>query len=141
MMPIRIILSFGLLLMGVLSTSAESAIPSSSKTVEIVIHKRTFSPEVTTIAQGEPVTLILRNEDGDLHAFVPLLLFENVNVQVRGNGAPQFTESGFARVLIPPLGQAELAFVPKNVGTFFYICDLPGHNMRGEIIVRDNAIP
>jgi uncharacterized cupredoxin-like copper-binding protein len=140
MTPSRIILSLGLLLMGMLSTAAESAVPLS-KTVEIVINKRTFSPEVTTIGKGEHITLILRNEDGDLHAFVPLLLFKNVNVQVRGNGAPQFTEDGFARVLIPPHGQAELAFVPKTIGTFFYICDLPGHNMRGEIIIRDSASP
>jgi uncharacterized cupredoxin-like copper-binding protein len=139
-MTARIILSLTLLLMGMLGTAAESALPPS-KTVEILISKRAFSPEVTTIGKGEPVTLILRNEDGDLHAFVPLLLFANVNVQVRGNGAPQFTEGGFARVLIPPHGQAELAFTPKHIGTFFYICDLPGHNMRGEIVVRDTATP
>lgn len=140
MTPSRIILSLTLLLMGVLGTAAESAIPPS-KTVEILISKRAFSPEVTTLGKGEPVTLILRNEDGELHAFVPLLLFKNVNVQVRGNGAPEFTEGGFARVLIPPHGRAELTFIPKSVGTFFYICDLPGHNMRGEIIVRDTAVP
>jgi uncharacterized cupredoxin-like copper-binding protein len=138
-MTSRIIFSLTLLLMGVLDTAVESAIPS--KTVEILISKRAFSPEVTTLGRGEPVTLVLRNEDGDLHAFVPLLLFENVNVQVRGNGAPQFTEGGFARVLIPPQGWAEFSFTPKNIGTFFYICDLPGHNMRGEIVVRDTADP
>lgn len=105
-------------------------------TVEIVASKRTFTPETVTLRLGRSATLIIRNEDEDLHAFVPLLLFQRTNVQVSGNGAPEFNEGGFARVLIPPHGKAELRFIPKTSGTFFYICDLPGHSMRAEIVVR-----
>jgi plastocyanin len=140
MTPVRVTLFLILLLTGLLCALATPA-ESSSKTFEIVISKRAFSPEVTTLTVGIPVTLVLRNEDSELHAFVPLLLFQKVNVQVSGNGAPQFNEAGFARVLIPSHGRAELRFTPKNVGTFFYICDLPGHNMRGEIIVSDTTPP
>jgi len=104
--------------------------------VEIVASKRAFMPEVVTLQLGRPATLVIRNEDEDLHAFVPLLLFQHTNVQVRGNGAPEFNETGFTRVLIPPHGSTELRFTPKTSGTFFYICDLPGHNMRAEIIVH-----
>lgn len=104
--------------------------------LEIVATKRTFAPETVTLRLGEPATLIIRNEDDDLHAFVPLLLLQRTNVQVLGNGAPEFNETGFTRVLIPPHGRAELRFTPKAAGTFFYICDLPGHNMRAEIVVK-----
>lgn len=140
MTPVRVALSFALLLTGLLDTLAEAGAPLS-KTVEIVISKRAFSPAVTTLVLGEPVALVFRNEDEDLHAFVPLLLFQKVNVQVTGNGAPQFNETGFARVLIPPQGRAELRFTPKTAGAFSYICDLPGHIMRGEVIVSDITLP
>lgn len=140
MTPVRVALFLTLLLTGLLSTLATPA-QAPSKPLEIVISKRAFSPEVTTIGVGQPVTLVLRNEDEELHAFVPLLLFQNINVQISGNGAPQFNEAGFARVLIPSDGRAELRFTARTAGTFFYICDLPGHNMRGEIIVRDTTPP
>ena len=123
------------LLAGLLIPFAEAA-DRAPGAVEIVASKRAFSPGVVTLKLGRPATLIIRNEDEDLHAFVPLLLFQRTNVQVRGNGAPEFNETGFARVLIPPHGRAELRFTPKTSGTFFYICDLPGHNMRAEIIVQ-----
>ena len=123
------------LLIGLLNpvTDAADAPPGA---VEIIASKRTFAPETVTLRVGVPATLTIRNEDEDLHAFVPLLLFQRTNVQVRGNGAPEFTEAGFVRVLIPPHGRAELRFIPKNSGTFFYMCDLPGHNMRAAIVVH-----
>jgi len=123
------------LLAGLLNQAAVAA-DATPGAVEIIAHKRTFTPQTLTLKLGRPATLIVRNEDEDLHAFVPLLLFQRTNVQVRGNGAPEFNETGFARVLIPPHGKTELRFIPKTPGTFSYICDLPGHNMRAEIIVQ-----
>jgi uncharacterized cupredoxin-like copper-binding protein len=111
-----------------------AAAPSAS--VEIVASKRAFTPETLTVQQGKPVTLVIRNDDEDLHAFVPLLFLEHTNVQLSGNGAPEFNEAGFVRVLIPPRGRVELRFTPKTAGTFHYICDLPGHNMQAQIIVK-----
>ena len=111
-----------------------AAAPSAS--VEIVASKRAFTPETLTVQQGRPVTLVIRNDDEDLHAFVPLLLLEHTNVQLSGNGAPEFNEAGFVRVLIPPRGRVELRFTPKTAGTFHYMCDLPGHSMRAQIVVK-----
>ena len=104
--------------------------------IEIVASKRAFSPETLTLLQGKPVMLIIRNDDEDVHAFVPLLLLQHTNVQVSGNGAPEFNDAGFVRVLIPPHGRVELRFTPKTAGTFHYICDLPGHSMRAQIVVK-----
>lgn len=133
------LLRFGLLSACLLSlfepcSAAEPAAPVQ----HIVARQRQFIPPVTVLTTGEPVTLIIKNEDEELHAFVPLLLFQGINVQVTGNGAPEFNDTGFVRVLIPPDGQAELRFRPSAAGHFFYICDLPGHQMRGEIIVTDS---
>jgi hypothetical protein len=108
--------------------------------VKISVRARTFIPEVVFLKMGRPVALVIENGDAELHAFVPLLLFQRVNVRVTGNGAPEFNESGLARVLIPSKGQAELRFTPPAAGHFYYICDLPGHQMRGEIIVTADSL-
>jgi uncharacterized cupredoxin-like copper-binding protein len=55
---------------------------------------------------------------------------------VDGNGAPQFGDKGLVRVLIPPGGRAEIQFVSRAVGLYHYRCDLPGHQMVGEIVVK-----
>lgn len=125
------------LLVGVPQPAAAAVEPAPApSTVEIVVSKRAFTPAVVSLPAGKPVTLVIRNEDEGLHAFVPLLLFLRTNVQVAGNSAPEFNETGFTRALIPPHGRVELRFAPQTVGTFSYICDLPGHIMRGEIVVQ-----
>ena len=126
----------GLALAGGLLGPFTEAADAPSAAIEIVASKRAFTPETLTLPQGEPVTLVIRNEDEDLHAFVPLLLLQRTNVQVSGNGAPEFNDAGFVRVLIPPHGRVELRFTPKAAGTFHYICDLPGHSMRAQIVVK-----
>jgi uncharacterized cupredoxin-like copper-binding protein len=119
-----------------LAFAADSSIP----VVKISARERTFIPEVIFLKMGRPVALVIENEDVELHAFVPLLLFQGLNVQVTGNGAPEFNETGLARILIPPKGHAQIRFTPPAAGRFFYICDLPGHQMRGEIIVTADAL-
>ena len=115
---------------------ADASIP----VVKISARARTFIPEVVFLKMRRPVALVIENEDVELHAFVPLLLFQGLNVQVTGNGAPEFNEAGLARVLIPPKGHAEIRFTPPAAGHFFYICDLPGHHMRAEIIVTADTL-
>ena len=133
-MRLHALVSFALVL-GLLGPFTEAA-DAPHASVEIVTSKRAFTPETLTLLKGEPVTLVIRNDDEDLHSFVPLLLLQHANVQVSGNGAPEFNETGFVRVLIPPHGRVELRFTPKTTGTFHYICDLPGHSMRAQIVVK-----
>jgi len=64
---------------------------------------------------------------------------EHVPVHIDGNGAPQFGDKGFERVLIPSGGREEIHFVPTAVGTFEYRCDLSGHEMVGTIVVEEAA--
>lgn len=106
------------------------------------IQNRRFVPHLVNLRVGQRVRLILKNQDVELHAFVPVDLLVRTNVQVGGNGAPEFGTDGFRRVLIPSRGHVELVFVPKEEGTFAFFCDLPGHVMNGTIVVngRENVL-
>lgn len=103
--------------------------------ITIYIEGRRFIPHVVHLRVGQQVRLVLKNEDVELHAFVTTDLLVRANVQVSGDGAPQFGKDGFRRVLIPSDGQAELLFVSKEAGSFPFFCDLPGHVMNGTIVV------
>ena len=107
----------------------------------IHIRNRRFVPHLVNLRVGQRVRLILENQDVELHAFVPVDILARTNVQVGGNGAPEFGTDGFRRVLIPSRGQVELVFVPKEEGAFAFFCDLPGHVMNGTIVVdrRENV--
>ena len=108
--------------------------------LEEIIHirHRAFQPESLTIPVGKQTRLILKNLDTELHAFVPVGLLADSHVAVSGNGAPQFAKEGFVRVLLPTRGQTEIVFTPVRPGTYPYFCDLPGHVMRGTIVVSEN---
>ncbi len=103
--------------------------------VTVHIKSRRFIPHVVNVRVGQRVRLIFKNQDAELHAFVPVDFLDRTNVQVAGNGAPQFGKDGFRRVLIPAQGHAELVFVSKTAGAFPFFCDLPGHMMNGTIVV------
>src|SRR5437667_11905161 len=100
----------GLALVVPLLSPITEAGEAPAASIEIVASKRAFSPETLTLLQGKPVALVIRNDDEDLHAFVPLLLLQHTNVQVSGNGAPECNETGFVRVLIPPTVRAGWRF-------------------------------
>lgn len=121
------------------------ALPTATSLPEqeilIKIRLREFDPPTVTLQSGRKTKLVLQNLDSELHAFVPMNLFSGVNLNVSGNGAPEFTDQGFKRVIIPPEGRAEIRFVPDRPGTYPYLCDMPGHEMKASIIVREQVVP
>jgi plastocyanin len=106
----------------------------------INIRSREFRPDSLTVTVGQKTRLVLKNLDTELHAFVPVGLLADSHVTVSGNGAPQFAKEGFVRVLLPNRGQTQIEFTPARPGTYPYFCDLPGHVMRGTIVVRENSV-
>jgi uncharacterized cupredoxin-like copper-binding protein len=108
----------------------------SEELVLVTIHARQFDPPVIILHTGRKTHLVLRNEDAELHAFVPNKLFLGVNLNVGGNGAPEFSESGFKKVIIPSGGRVDIRFVPEHAGEYQFLCDMPGHEMRGTIRVE-----
>lgn len=105
--------------------------------VVITITARQFLPPLVTLRAGQPATLVFENRDSELHSFVPQDLLRGVNLNVGGNGAPEFGEEGFKRVIIPPEGRVEIRFTPLRPGEFAYQCDMPGHQMRAQIVVEN----
>jgi plastocyanin len=118
-------------------SASEPQVHAEAIRVDITIQARQFHPSPVRLPAGQPVVLVFHNEDVELHAFVPQQFLEHVPVHLDGNGAPQFGEKGFERVLLPSGGREEIHFVPATVGEFEYRCDLPGHQMVGTIVVVD----
>lgn len=110
--------------------------PASERSIVVTIRARSFDPATVTLQAGQKTRLVFQNEDTELHAFVPAELFKGVNLNIGGNGAPEFTPEGFKRVIIPAAGVAEIRFVPERRGEFPYICDMPGHEMKATILVE-----
>ena len=117
--------------------ASEPEVDTQAIRVDITIKARRFHPSPVSVPVGRPIMLVFHNEDVELHAFVPQQFLEHAPVHIDGNGAPQFGEKGFERVLIPSGGSEEIHFVPTAVGTFEYRCDLPGHQMIGMIVVEE----
>jgi plastocyanin len=104
--------------------------------VTVQIRGRAFLPPTVTLHAGTKTVLVFHNQDAELHAFVPFELFNGLSLNVGGSGAPEFGTEGFKRVIIPSQGIAELRFMPDRPGTFRYICDMPGHEMKASIVVE-----
>ena len=121
------------------ATPTSLALDPNLSTFEVTINirSREFRPQTVTILVGQKTRLVLKNLDTELHAFVPVGLLADSHLTVSGNGAPQFAKEGFVRVLLPTRGQTDLVFTPARPGTYPYFCDLPGHVMRGIIVVNE----
>lgn len=109
---------------------------ASEDLVLITMHARQFDPPAIVLHAGRKTHLVLRNEDAELHAFVPNGLFTGVSLNVGGNGAPEFGEDGFKKVIVPSGGRADIRFTPERPGDYSFLCDMPGHEMRGTIRVE-----
>ena len=121
------------------AVASSLAASDSQHETQVVVHIQTreFRPDRISIRTGEKIRLIFRNEDAELHAFVPVGLFMNTTLNLTGNGAPQFGPDGLLRVLLPSNGQTEILFIAERPGQYPFFCDLPGHVMRGTIVVQE----
>ena len=108
----------------------------SEEEVLVRMHGRKFMPSTVGVHAGRKTKLVFQNQDAELHAFVPGTLFNGISLSVDGNGAPEFGEQGFRKVIIPGDGVAELRFILEQPGRYPFICDMPGHEMRGTIVVE-----
>lgn len=123
---------------GATPVSLAPAADPQETVVTINIKSREFSPNTLEITVGQKTRLVLKNLDSELHAFLPVGLLTDIHLNVSGSGAPQFSKEGLSRVLLPTRGQTDIVFIPSHPGTFPYFCDLPGHVMRGTIVVHEN---
>lgn len=120
----------------VVPCSAHSADAAGEATETVVIRGRQFQPETIVLHQGKKTVLVFQNLDSELHTFAPVGLLVGESFTVAGNGAPEFGPDGFKRVILPADGKAEIRFTPSRPGEYRYVCDMPGHQMSGVIIVE-----
>jgi len=109
-------------------------VEADSVTVEI--RSRMFTPQHIYLHHDRKTVLRFRNHDTELHTVVAKELFLSADLNVEGNGAPEFGPDGLKRVIIPPEGLIEFQFTPARTGTFSYLCDMPGHDMQALIVVE-----
>jgi hypothetical protein len=128
--------AFCLLLLGTASCPVIVTAQEGESVITIDMQGRRFMPSDVVLPADTRVKLVLLNHDSELHAFVPGALFAGVNMNISGNGFPEFTDAGFRRLIVPPDGRAEIGFVPPRVGDYPFLCDMPGHDMKGTIFVR-----
>ncbi|MCA9463328.1 MAG: cupredoxin domain-containing protein [Nitrospira sp.] len=110
---------------------------AEENSVTLTIKSRVFIPETISLPMGQKTHLTIINHDSELHAFVPIGLLTHTHINLSGNGAPQFGKEGLLRVLLPTRGQTDIVFIPTRPGNYPFFCDLPGHVMRGNIVVQE----
>ena len=117
---------------------APSAFPTETEveSVTVDIRGRKFIPNHVLLHHEHKTVLRFRNHDTELHTVVAKELFLSADLNVGGNGAQEFGPDGLKRVIIPPEGLVEFQFTPTRTGTFSYLCDMPGHDMKAVIVVE-----
>ena len=106
------------------------------ESVTVEIRSRMFIPQQIHLQHGHKTMLRFRNHDTELHTVAAKELFLSDDLNLSGNGAPEFGPDGLKKVIIPPEGLIEFQFTPARTGTFSYLCDMPGHNMQAVIVVE-----
>jgi plastocyanin len=106
------------------------------ESVTVEIRSRMFIPPQIHLHHGRKTVLRFRNHDTELHTVVAKELFLSDDLNLGGNGAPEYGPEGLKKVIIPPDGLIEFQFTPIRPGTFSYLCDMPGHNMQAVIVVE-----
>jgi plastocyanin len=115
-----------------------STLPTEVEVESIIVEigSRMFTPNHVLLHHDKKTVLRFRNHDTELHTVVAKELFLSADLTVGGNGAQEFGPDGLKRVIIPPEGLIEFQFTPARTGTFSYLCDMPGHDMKGVIVVE-----
>lgn len=115
-----------------------NALPAETEveSFSVEIRSRVFIPQQIHLHHSRKTVLRFRNHDTELHTVVAKEVFLSDDLTLRGNGAPEFGPEGLKKVIIPPEGLIEFQFTPARTGTFSYLCDMPGHDMKAVITVE-----
>ncbi|THJ24054.1 MAG: hypothetical protein CAF45_007020 [Nitrospira sp. CG24E] len=130
--------TFRFVCLALVLTTPTSAFPAEiePESITVDIRGRTFIPSHVLIHHDQKTVLRFRNYDTELHSVVVKDLFLGIDLNVSGNGAQEFGPDGLKRVIVPPEGLVEFQFTPARAGTFSYLCDMPGHDMKALILVE-----
>jgi uncharacterized cupredoxin-like copper-binding protein len=101
-----------------------------SARVEIGIHYSHYEPARITVAAGDPVTFVLRNDDPIDHEWI----VGDAAVHARHRtGTEPVHGARPTEVSIPAGSSRETTVRFDTPGTYLYICHLPGHEAYGMV--------
>ncbi len=108
---------------------------SASTTVEIVARYSGFEPPSVTVAAGQPVHFLLRNEDPIDHEWI--VGDEAVHQAHRDGTEPAHGERPTEQS-VPALSLVRTTVTFDKPGRYRFVCHLPGHEaygMAGTVVV------
>lgn len=111
------------------STASPQASPAAENCVTIGMNDIYFDPNLVTIPANTPVTIVLPNKGATMH---------NFSVNDRGNADVQNLNIN----VDVPAGETKTVTVNAPAGTYYFYCNVPGHEaagMFGYLVVKENA--
>lgn len=112
------------------ATAATPAAGQSANAVTIGLYDIYFQPNSITIPANTPVTVTLTNNGAAQH-----------NFSLTTHGNPNLA-SNLAQSVDLAAGQSQSITLNLPAGTYYFFCDVPGHEaagMRGSIVAQDGA--
>lgn len=89
-----------------------------------------FTPNVLSLTEGRPVTLVLKNAGQIEHTLASAYLASQ-QLTLKGESREGETESKLKFVGIDPSETAEIMFTPQGRGRFPFMCSIESHAKAG----------
>lgn len=115
-------------------TAGQSADPAVPGVVTVEAGEMHFEPPVIRLSVGHQVTLRVRNTGGLFHDLSSSLPIGNLQYATSDNPAGQQSMNVAASHLDVDVAAghtAQVTFVPTSIGTYTFVCDIPGHTEAG----------
>jgi uncharacterized cupredoxin-like copper-binding protein len=96
--------------------------------VTISIHYSRFNPEEITARAGEPITIVLKNDDPIAHEW---MVGDEAMHERHRTGTEPYHDEIPTEVTIPALSKRVTTVTFEEPGVYEYICHLPGHEAYG----------
>src|SRR5262249_51962387 len=125
------------LLLALLTLVLSNGCVGGAKPATITIHFSKFGPGIVVAVKGQPLTIVLRNDDPIEHEWIvgPEAVHERHRL-----GTEPFHDTLPTEVTIPALSTRTTTIRFAEAGDYAFICHLPGHEaygMRGVVHVVD----
>jgi uncharacterized cupredoxin-like copper-binding protein len=120
----------GAVLVAALVFIGGAVVASTAAPVEIGIRHSRFSISAIRVQAGEPVTILLRNDDPIDHEWI--VGSEALHDRHR-TGTEPIHDARPTEVTVPALSSRTTTVVFPEPGTYRFICHLPGHEAYGMV--------
>jgi uncharacterized cupredoxin-like copper-binding protein len=117
--------------LGLAGIAAAWARPPAGPLIETVaIHHSHFDRSVLTVRAGDPITVVLRNEDPIDHEWI----VGDASVHERHRTGTEPTHGSRPTEVTIPAGESRATTITfATPGSYLFICHLPGHEAYGMV--------